>query len=76
MDNFINAGIIAIIYLLIKFAEMRLLLKETKPVRDLIRDMVIVYISVFVGMYVIQEMVTSGLKTVEVASAFTDTPGF
>jgi hypothetical protein len=76
MDNFINAGIIAIIYLLIKFAEMRLLLKETKPVRDLIRDMVIVYISVFVGMYVIQEMVTSGLKTVEVTSAFTDTPGF
>ena len=76
MDNFINAGIIAIIYLLIKFAEMSLLLKETKPVRDLIRDMVIVYISVFVGMYVIQEMVTSGLKTVEVTSAFTDTPGF
>ena len=76
MDNFINAGIIAIIYLLLKFAEMRLVLKETKPMRDLIRDMVIVYISVFVGMYVIQEMVANGLKQVEVTSAFTDTPGF
>ena len=76
MEQFVNAGIIAIVYLLIKFAEMRLLLKEIKPIRELIRDMVIVYISVFVGLYIVDQLQTHGLNTFEVTSAFTDVPGF
>jgi hypothetical protein len=38
MDNyFIHSGIIAFVYLLLKFAEMRIVTKETKPLKDLMR---------------------------------------
>ena len=79
MENiFINAGIIAIIYLLIKFAEMRMVIKEARPIKELVRDMIIVYISVLLGMYIIDELVQSSSKNVKFEStkAFTDAPGF
>ena len=47
MDNlFINAGIIAFIYILVKFAEMRVILKENKPLKELVKDTIFVFISV------------------------------
>jgi hypothetical protein len=40
MDNiFLNAGIIAVVYLLLRFAEMRIVLKESKPLKDLAKDL-------------------------------------
>ena len=41
----IHSGIIAFIYLLMKFVEMRIVSKEIKPVKELIRDTIIVYLS-------------------------------
>jgi hypothetical protein len=78
MENiFLNAGIIAIIYFLFKFAEMRVILKETKPVKDLAKDTLVVYFSVLVGIYVIDQImpgeISSGGKIV---GAFTDAPAF
>jgi len=49
----IHSGIIAFIYLLMKFVEMRIVIKEVKPVKELIRDTVIVYLSAMVGLYII-----------------------
>ena len=38
MNNiFMNAGIIAVVYSLIKFVEMRMILKEARPVKELLR---------------------------------------
>ena len=40
---FIFAGIISIIFLIIKFIEMRMIDKEPKPLKFLIRDSLLVY---------------------------------
>jgi hypothetical protein len=77
MDNyFIHSGIIAFVYLLLKFAEMRIVTKETKPLKDMIRDTVIVYVSCIVGLYVIAELVPSASAQEVVTNVFVDKPGF
>lgn len=76
MENvFVNAGIIAVIYLLIKFAEMRILLKENKPLKELIRDTIIVYFSVVAGVFIIDQIIPKEITTQE-THAFIDAPGF
>ena len=69
-NNFVSAGIIAVVYLLVKFVEMRFLIKESKPVKDLIRDTIIVYISGILGLFVFDQLVPLTIKKVE-TSAFT-----
>jgi hypothetical protein len=78
MDNyFIHSGIIAFVYLLLKFAEMRIVTKETKPLKDLMRDTLLVYVSCIVGLYVISELVPSaGAAQEVVTNVFVDKPGF
>ena len=78
MDNyFIHSGIIAFVYLLLKFAEMRIVTKETKPLKDLMRDTLLVYVSCIVGLYVISELVPSAGAVHEVVTnVFVDKPGF
>ncbi len=78
MDRlFVHAGIISLLYLIIKFAEMRLVNKEMKPIKDIVREVLIVFISVILGMYGISEfMPTATSLTKEATKAFTDAPGF
>ena len=78
MENiFLNAGIIAIIYFLFKFAEMRVILKEPKPVKDLAKDTLIVYLSVLVGIYVIDQIMPGEISSKgKIIGAFTDAPAF
>ena len=70
MNNiFVNAGIIAVVYSLIKFVEMRMILKESRPVKELLRDSIIVYISTIAGMFIIDQMgsiTTMGKKSTNV----------
>jgi len=70
MNNmFMNAGIIAVVYSLIKFVEMRMILKEARPVKELLKDSIIVYISTIAGMFVIDQMgsiTTMGKKSTNV----------
>ncbi len=59
MDNiFINAGFVTVIFTLIKFAEMRFIEKDAqrKPVKLIIRDSLIVYISIIVAHFVIDQI--------------------
>ena len=73
----IHSGIIAFIYLLLKFAEMRIIIKETKPIKELVRDTIIVYLSCMVGLYIIDEFVPSGESVKKtITNVFTDHPGF
>ena len=77
MENvLIQAGIIAFLYLLIKFGEMRFVLKENKPVKHLLRDAIIVYISAFLGLYVIDQFLLQGEVGKAAPKAFTDNPSF
>ncbi len=72
----IHSGIIAFIYLLMKFIEMRISKKETKPMKELIRDTIIVYLSAIVGLYIISEFMNTKTITKNVTNVFTDAPGF
>lgn len=77
MDNmFLNAGIIAVVYLLIRFAEMRIILKESRPLKDLVKDTLLVYISIVVGMYVIEQIMSNENSGNKILGAFTDAPNF
>jgi hypothetical protein len=73
----IHSGIIAFIYLLMKFVEMRIVIRETKPIKELIRDTIIVYLSAMVGLYIIDEFMPSGESVKKtITNVFTDMPGF
>ncbi len=55
MDNiFIIAGTVAVTYLLMKFIEMRFVIKENQSLKYLLRDTLIVYMSVIVGTFIIK----------------------
>ena len=77
MDNiFLNAGIISVVYLLVRFAEMRIILKESKPLKELAKDTLIVYFSIVLGIYVIEQVMPGESGGNKVIGAFTDAPGF
>jgi hypothetical protein len=77
MDNiFLSAGIISVVYLLIRFAEMRIIIKENKPLKDLAKDTLFVYFSIVVGVYIIEQVIPSESGTNKIIGAFTDAPGF
>ena len=79
MDNiFLVAGIISIIFFVAKFLEMRYVEKESKPLKILIRDALVVYVSVVAGMFILEQLTPVIKETVVPTSpiAFTDNPPF
>ena len=80
MNNiFLIAGIIAFIFLLAKFLEMRMVDKESKPLKLLVRDALLVYFSVVAGHFIIQQIdpiINETVKQAVVPGAFTSDPDF
>jgi hypothetical protein len=80
MDNiFINAAIISVIFLIAKFIEMRFIEKESKPLKLLIRDALLVYFSVVFGYFIkgqINSLLKGGAASPVITPVFTDSPGF
>ena len=79
MDNiFLVAGIISVIFFLGKFLEMRYVDKEPKPLKFLVRDSLLVYISVVTGNFVLEQLnpVINEIEIPSVPLAFTDNPPF
>jgi len=78
-NTFIVAGVISVVYFLIKFAEMRFVEKESKPLKLLIRDSLLVYFSVLVGHFFLDQLkpiLQEGGNAFSSPSVFTDNPGF
>ena len=75
---FVVAAIISITFLLAKFLEMRYIEKESKPLKLLIRDSFLVYFSVIIANFIMDQMnpVIKGGTAVKVTPVFTDNPGF
>jgi hypothetical protein len=76
---FIIAGVISITFLLAKFLEMRYIEKESKPLKVLIRDALVVYFSVIIANFVMEQLNTAiessgGGK--KITPVFTDNPAF
>ena len=82
---FIISTAIAIVYSIFRFIEMRFILKENRPIKDMVRDTVIVYISAISGVFIFDQL--NPLKSVAKsitgqtagegqAGAFVDAPNF
>lgn len=78
INIFILATIISITFLLAKFLEMRYIEKGSKPLKLLIRDAFLVYFSVIIANFVIDQInhVIKGGTSTKVTPVFTDNPGF
>jgi len=79
MDNiFLVAGVISVIFLIAKFIEMRFIDKEPKPLKYLVRDTLLVYISVITGKFIVYQLnpIINENTTPSVPLAFMDNPPF
>jgi hypothetical protein len=81
MENiFIIAAIISIIFLILKFIEMRFIEKEIKPLKILIRDALLVYFSVVSGYFILEQLrpviQNGGNLTTNTTPIFVDNPEF
>ena len=52
---FLTALIVSIVYFSYKFVEMRFVTKQSRPLRDLVKDSIVVYLSVVGGNFVLQQ---------------------
>jgi hypothetical protein len=77
---FVVAGVISVIFFVVKFIEMRFVDKESKPLKFLIRDSLLVYVSVIAGNFVLDQLKPviqeGGEGVVTNPAVFTDNPGF
>lgn len=56
MNTYLLAAIVSVLYGLIRFLEMRFVLKETKPLKFILRDAIIVYLTVMLGVFIISQL--------------------
>jgi hypothetical protein len=79
MDNiFLVAGIISVIFFISKFLEMRYIDQEPKPLKILVRDSLLVYVSVITGSFILDQLkpvINESTLPLE-PLAFTDNPPF
>jgi hypothetical protein len=82
---FITGLVIAVVYFLLKFMEMRFIDPENqKPIKVLVRDSIMVCISAVVGMFVLTQFdglggiggSGGGGSSTGAPAVFVDTPGF
>jgi len=80
MENiFVVAAIISVIFFIVKFLEMRFVDKESKPLKLLVRDTLVVYVSIIAGNFVYEQVTPAISENVVGTSApiaFTDNPPF
>ena len=79
MNNiFLVAGIISVIYFIGKFLEMRYIDNEPKPLKLLVRDTLLVYVSVVCGNFIIDQLqpVLNEVDIQDNPLVFTDNPSF
>jgi len=79
MDNiFLVAGIISVIFFIGKFLEMRYVDQEPKPLKFLIRDSLLVYVSVISGYFILDQLkpVINEIEIPSTLLVFTDNPSF
>jgi hypothetical protein len=80
MENiFLAAAIISVIYFIAKFLEMRYVDDEPKPLKLLVRDSLLVYVSVISGYFIInqlQPVIHENITINATPLAFTDNPPF
>tara|TARA_B110000008_G_scaffold175257_1_gene174895 strand:- start:830 stop:1063 length:234 start_codon:yes stop_codon:yes gene_type:complete len=72
---FITAIAVSIAYLVFRFIEMRIILKENKPLKVLARDTLLVYLSVLLGNFIMNQFGSSSMAK-KMTEVFTNSPEF
>ena len=67
---------IAIIYVIFKIIEMKILEKKPKPLKPVFKDSIIVFISCLFGMFVMEQVNLKPDKTPASSNVFVDSPDF
>jgi len=73
---FINSAFISIIFLIMKFFEMRIVEKENKPLKFLVRDTLLVYFSVLTWYFLSKQFSAIVQTNKNSPEIFTDNPNF
>ena len=73
---FLFATAIATVYLLFRFIEMRYIMKENKPLKLLFRDAMLVYVSVIIGNFILNQIVPLKNMVSSDPTVFTNDPDF
>jgi len=73
---FVTAGMVSIVYIIIKYLEMKFIIKEPKPVKIMIRDTIIVYLSVVSGNFVLEQFGGANRVVAKAPEIFTNEPAF
>lgn len=55
MNQILTSSVICIIYFILKFIEMRLILKENKPLKDLFKDTILVFIAATLCLIILEQ---------------------
>lgn len=77
MENiFIIATVISVIFFIVKFIEMRFIQKESKPLKFLLRDSLLVYFSVIMSNFIMNQINPIVNSIQKITPVFTDNPGF
>lgn len=76
MDNiYIVALSVSIVFMISKFFEIRFILKEKINLKQLVIDSILVYFSVIIGYFIIEQFADKA-KNLTQAPVFIDTPKF
>tara|TARA_B100001059_G_C17712995_1_gene516490 strand:+ start:548 stop:778 length:231 start_codon:yes stop_codon:yes gene_type:complete len=76
MDNiYIVALSVSIVFMISKFFEIRFILKEKVNIKQLVIDCILVYFSVIVGYFIIEQFADKA-KNLTQAPVFIDSPKF
>lgn len=78
MQNiFLFAFVISVVYLFVKFFEMRLMSKENKPVKTLVWETFLVFISSAAGVFIYEQVLPVGEQLIQTQPVvFTGEPDF
>ena len=79
MENiFLIAGVISVIFFIAKFLEMRYIDDEPRPLKTMVRDSLLVYVSVIFGGFIVDQLnpIINDSKAPPPPLAFTDNPPF
>tara|TARA_B110000305_G_C19464115_1_gene656587 strand:- start:5979 stop:6224 length:246 start_codon:yes stop_codon:yes gene_type:complete len=77
LNSYLYSSVITICYLLINIIEMRFLNNETKPLKELFKNSLLVFFSSLCGIYILSNMNSNSLKPAKQSTEiFTGTPEF
>ena len=77
-DKILNATIVSIIFFLLKFVQMRFINKESKPLKPLAIDSVIVFVASLLGIMLLEQFsnVSNLIGSKDSPNAFVSSPEF